>query len=759
MREKIYETIRVQRALRGQDEPIHLVAIASEKEGPGKVVGAPFAADDSDGIARFIEEQNQQGQRNIYFTLNQVGGDPKHGKPSKNDISAVLGYGVDIDPPASCADLSAWREKKASELRESGQPPTAIWCSGNGIQAAWMLRAPAPIESAQDREQHEAINAALAQMFGGDAIQNIDRLFRVPGTTNYPGPSKRAKGRVVTQAYVIEGPNDRLYSPEDFANLVSAGALPACGHTPPDGHTTAAGHDPEALIAELPEDLVQRIQAPVPEGQRSDQACKVVRTTFEHGLTPDQVEALLGAYPNGVAAKYVKRGDLRAEIARHWQKWRKKHGNPLRYKDFRAHLPSHSYINIKDGEFWPASSINAIFSAVETGEVDPKTGKPVKVRASTWLDKNQAVHAVTWLPGAPMVISDRMISAGGWIDEPGYTTFNLYRPPMIPPGDAAKAGPWLELVSYLYPDDAEHIIKWLAHRVQRPGEKLNHALVLYGLPGIGKDTILAPAIDAVGPWNVATIAPDAILGNFNPYVQSVILLINEGADLGDINRYTFYERLKAYTATPPDVLRCNQKHMREYTVPNVTSVIITTNYKQNGLFLPPDDRRHYVAASERNREDFSEGYWQNLHDWYDGDGKAHVAAYLAEHDLTGFNPKAPPKQTDAFLSMVDANRAPEDAEFADALDKLGWPDAVTKDDIRRAVDDSFGFAEWLDDRRNHRKVSHRMEDAGYERVSNPDADDGLWRLKSGRRTIYAKKSLPVSERIAEAHRLVRGRSS
>ena len=56
-------------------------------------------------------------------------------------------------------------------------------------------------------------------------------------------------------------------------------------------------------------------------------------------------------------------------------------------------------------------------------------------------------------------------------------------------------------------DDIEHIILWFAHRVQRPQEKLNHALVLGGEPGIGKDTMIEPVKRAVGPWNVVEVSP------------------------------------------------------------------------------------------------------------------------------------------------------------------------------------------------------------------------------------------------------------
>ena len=103
---------------------------------------------------------------------------------------------------------------------------------------------------------------------------------------------------------------------------------------------------------------------------------------------------------------------------------------------------------------------------------------------------------------------------------------------------------------------------------------------------------------------------------------------------------------------------------------NVCGVIITSNHKTDGIYLPADDRRHYVAWSALTREDFTADYWQELYRWYAGGGHGHVAAYLAALDLTEFDPKAPPPKTPAFWDIVDANRAPEDAELADVLETL-----------------------------------------------------------------------------------------
>jgi hypothetical protein len=147
--------------------------------------------------------------------------------------------------------------------------------------------------------------------------------------------------------------------------------------------------------------------------------------------------------------------------------------------------------------------------------------------------------------------------------------------------------------------------------------------------------------------------------------------VSEARDLGDVDRYAFYDHMKVYTAAPPDVLRCDEKNVREYAVPNVCGVVITTNHKTDGLYLPADDRRHYVAWSEATREQFPTDYWTRLYGWYESGGHGHVAAYLQQFDLSGFDAKAPPPKTPAFYDIVDANRAPEDAELADAIEACG----------------------------------------------------------------------------------------
>jgi Family of unknown function (DUF5906) len=419
-------------------------------------------------------------------------------------------------------------------------------------------------------------------------------------------------------------------------------------------------------------------------------------------------------------------------------------GEGVSVDDFYAFMPMHSYIFAPTGEMWPAPSVNSRIPPIASA-----AGKAIK--ASDWLDQNRPVEQMTWAPGLPTVINDRLIADGGWIDRNGVRCFNLYRPPAVDRMSTPDASIWLEHAKNVFGDAANHIINWLAHRVQRPQEKVNHALVLGGGQGVGKDTLLEPVKHAVGPWNFAEVSPKHMLGRFNGFARSVILRISEARDLGDVDRFAFYDHMKTYTAAPPDVLRVDEKNLREYSVLNCCGVIITTNHKADGIYLPPDDRRHFVAWSDLTREDFSADYWSRLWAWYAKGGDQHVAAYLQELDISSFDPKAPPPKTSAFWDIVDASRAPEDAELADVFDRLNHPDAVTIDRI--AIDAGTELAMWMRDRKSRRQVPHRLEACGYVPVRNDHAKDGLWKVGDRRQTVYARKTLSVRDRVAAATQL------
>jgi hypothetical protein len=433
--------------------------------------------------------------------------------------------------------------------------------------------------------------------------------------------------------------------------------------------------------------------------------------------------------------------------------------NHIGLEDFYAVPETHQFVYMPTRALWPPVSVDSILPKIQMPQ--RRNGKHVMLKPSTWLKQFRRVEQITWAPGLPEIIEDRLLTDGGWKERPGAHALNLYMAPDLVHGDAAQAGPWIEHLQLIYPSDAEDITNWCAHRVQHPDIKINFVLVMGGGQGIGKDFLLQALKLTIGAWNFHEISPTDLLSQYTPHVQSVVLRMNEAHDLGDsgrFDRYSLYEREKGYAAAPPDVLPCTDKYIRRYYVPNVLSLVVTTNHKTDGIYLPSDDRRHLVCWSDCLKEQFTAEFWTERWNWllHKG-GASHVAAYLAQRDLSGFNPSAVPRQTTAFFEIVHVSQAPEDAELADVLDSIEQdangdpkrPDVCSLLSILTAPNGAT--LEWLLDKKHRRSIPHRMERCGYLAFRNPDTADGLWRIDGKRQTLYVRTSLSPQQRAQAAN--------
>ena len=503
---------------------------------------------------------------------------------------------------------------------------------------------------------------------------------------------------------------------------------------------------------EVPDDILELIKAGQSAGfpSRSEAEWRVVCSLLESGVEERIIKAVMMNPENKISERIFEKGekwfDGEIERARQWLE--------IIPGQFWAYMPQHNFYHRPSRQWWPAASVDANLRKIQVG-FDAVKQKPILISASRWLDQHRRVEIVCWMPGQGEIIQDRFPERGGWIEKKGIHCLNTYRLPTIRLGDSTKAERWVALVKRVYPKDYEHLIRYFAHYVKKPDIKINHALVLGGKPRIGKDTILEPLKHAVGPWNFGDVSAKDLKSNNNDFVMSVILRVNETRDLGDVGKYDLYEHMKIYEAAPPDVIRCNEKHLRQYYVVNVCGVIYTTNHKTDGMYLPANDERHYVAWSDLNKEDIKDDEWTELWAWYKDGGFGHVAAYLHAYELAGFNPKAPPAKTPAFWEMVNAHRAPENTELSTVLDLLENPDAVT---VEMLADQAyrtqmFSFEHWLVDRKNRRSIPHRLEDAGYPAVRNPDQKEGRWKIAGRNTTVYAKATLPESMRIEAARKV------
>src|SRR5262245_56210738 len=108
------------------------------------------------------------------------------------------------------------------------------------------------------------------------------------------------------------------------------------------------------------------------------------------------------------------------------------HGLKHSLADFRAYAPARMCIYMPCKELWPHASVDARLPPQplldETGTpVRNAKGKLVTIPASRWLEQNQSVEQMTWMPGLPELIEGRLVVDGGWIEQPKTKYFNLYR--------------------------------------------------------------------------------------------------------------------------------------------------------------------------------------------------------------------------------------------------------------------------------------------------------------------------------------------
>ena len=195
------------KAIRPNGGHLHVAAIGEDHPLHGRVF--PLATH-MDELRGFITLNNDAGA-NIYYTLNEVEGrdEPYElAKPSKAQISGIVGFHADVDPDLKAAGGDY---KKARERLLNGDcdaikatHPTVLVDSGNGLQALYIAdKKPECLDAA------EAQNYGLLKHLGGDpGTHNIDRLLRMPFTINHADKRKQSKGYPAQSEAAVLAYND-----------------------------------------------------------------------------------------------------------------------------------------------------------------------------------------------------------------------------------------------------------------------------------------------------------------------------------------------------------------------------------------------------------------------------------------------------------------------------------------------------------------------------------------------------------------------
>jgi hypothetical protein len=197
--------------------------------------GGPWAMKGLDKIAEAFT-CNARGITN-YFGINIV----KQGvnkKATKDDIETIRIVYADID-----WDLEKYNGRFSEGMQEVKRTvltpllkmtpqPTLIIFTGGGLQPLWFIE-PLP-NTPENMARAEAVGAYIANRFGGDAVANIDRILRLPGTLNHPKKDKRDAGQPTKLAEyrVISGKTHTLEELEAAWGVDAAAVMATRGSRP-----------------------------------------------------------------------------------------------------------------------------------------------------------------------------------------------------------------------------------------------------------------------------------------------------------------------------------------------------------------------------------------------------------------------------------------------------------------------------------------------------------------------------------------------
>lgn len=328
-----------------------------------------------------------------------------------------------------------------------------------------------------------------------------------------------------------------------------------------------------------------------------------------------------------------------------------------------------TYFDMLDRREISRGAFNALFRHVTCFSIHPsKTQR--RIEASVCFDENRqakgahALAGITYAAGETVLVArDGQVYGNRWSDA---------RPVPV----AGDITPWLEHLHRMVPDDVEreHILDVLAHKIQRPDVKINHAILHIGRQGSGKDTLYEPFLWAVGGArgsrrNVAIVRNEEVQSQWGYNYESEVMVFEELRQTEAKDRRALENQLKPIIAAPPEFISVNRKGMHPYQALNRMFVLAFSN-ERVPLSLPSEDRRWFVTYSEAAR--MTEEAGARLWKWLDAGGCSAVAAWLHARDVSAFNPGATPPMTEAKAILVEQGRSGAESFLVDQLEnRLG----------------------------------------------------------------------------------------
>jgi hypothetical protein len=314
-------------------------------------------------------------------------------------------------------------------------------------------------------------------------------------------------------------------------------------------------------------------------------------------------------------------------------------------------------------------------------------------------------EAVEFLPGQAPVTKDEL----------NRTVLNLWRAPEWKL-DPASPEPtiFLDHVRYLLDGDRgaiDHVLDFIAHLVQRPEQRINHALLLTSeAKGIGKSTLGLIIRRLVDEKNSGVAQSKDLKSQFDGWLMGkVAIQVDEVYEYGN---WDLANKLKPLITEP--TVSVNMKYGPQMIVRNCARFIMFSNHAAP-VDLEDGDRRYFVFDSKAQPRDA--GYYEALNAYLDSHaGMNEIFSWLMRRDLTAFKPFAPPPMTEAKRKIIEASGNPLRRYVRDAVESGHFYNTLgaefTRDELeRQLVKDGYGAQS-----KNTKELKAAIEEAGVTKI-------------------------------------------
>ncbi len=325
--------------------------------------------------------------------------------------------------------------------------------------------------------------------------------------------------------------------------------------------------------------------------------------------------------------------------------------------------------------------------------------KPAPV-TELWLDdpRRKTVLCRTFKAGAGPIVNDPN----------GRQALNIWQPfdrPIVLSPTAASVDVFVTHVRFLFGDEAERFLDWLAHIEQQPGVLPHTAWVhIASHYGLGRNWLASVLVRLWAGAVAANVDLTGILDTgFNGRLAHKILaVVDEIREGGSDTRWRHAETIKRLITEETRLI--NPKYGRQHVEFNSCRWLIFSNHV-SALPLDQGDRRFEVVHTDAKPQ--PPEYYVRLYALLESpDFINAVGLYLRNRDISHFNPGAHAQLSDAKRAVIAANQTP--AAAACELLVQYWPsDLIKSADLANVLNEG-------DSSKGHLTTAHRypLEEAG-----------------------------------------------